>query len=144
MPEYAKKFYLHYNFPPFCVGEAGRIMGPGRREIGHGGLAERSLLSVLPDVEEFPYTEFGTEVSGRANFSTKFMDLGIKLLVTPHVYEDPQGIYVRLELEPDPGLDLELFAEALQSGLEAKFVKDWRGQLEGQGTAGPEGFVQEA
>ena len=35
MPEYAKKFYLHYNFPPFCVGEAGRIMGPGRREIGH-------------------------------------------------------------------------------------------------------------
>ncbi len=39
MPEYAKKFYLHYNFPPFCVGEAGRIMGPGRRGIGHGALA---------------------------------------------------------------------------------------------------------
>lgn len=56
MPEYAKKFYLHYNFPPFCVGEAGRIAGPGRREIGHGALAERSLLGVLPDVEEFPYT----------------------------------------------------------------------------------------
>ena len=56
MPEYAKKFYLHYNFPPFCVGEAGRIMGPGRREIGHGALAERSLLGILPDVEEFPYT----------------------------------------------------------------------------------------
>ncbi|MHC5023869.1 MAG: polyribonucleotide nucleotidyltransferase [Planctomycetota bacterium] len=56
MPEYAKKFYLHYNFPPFCVGEAGRIMGPGRREIGHGALAERSLLGILPDIEEFPYT----------------------------------------------------------------------------------------
>ena len=56
MPEYAKKFYLHYNFPPFCVGEAGRIMGPGRREVGHGALAERSLLGVLPDVEDFPYT----------------------------------------------------------------------------------------
>ncbi len=56
MPEYAKKFYLHYLFPPFCVGEAGRIMGPGRREIGHGALAERSLLAILPDVEEFPYT----------------------------------------------------------------------------------------
>ncbi len=56
LPEYAKKFYLHYNFPPFCVGEAGRIMGPGRREIGHGALAERSLLGILPDVEEFPYT----------------------------------------------------------------------------------------
>ena len=56
MPEYAKKFYLHYNFPPFCVGEAGRIMGPGRREIGHGALAERSLLGVLPSVDDFPYT----------------------------------------------------------------------------------------
>ena len=56
MPEYAKKFYLHYNFPPFCVGEAGRIMGPGRREIGHGALAERSLMGILPDLEEFPYT----------------------------------------------------------------------------------------
>ncbi|MFG0298203.1 MAG: polyribonucleotide nucleotidyltransferase [Phycisphaerales bacterium JB047] len=56
MPEYSKKFYLHYNFPPFCVGEAGRIMGPGRREVGHGALAERSLLGVLPSAEEFPYT----------------------------------------------------------------------------------------
>ena len=56
MPEYAKKFYLHYNFPPFCTGEAGRITGPGRREIGHGALAERSLLGILPSSEEFPYT----------------------------------------------------------------------------------------
>ncbi len=56
LPEYSKKFYLHYNFPPFCVGEAGRIMGPGRREIGHGALAERSLLGVLPSPEDFPYT----------------------------------------------------------------------------------------
>lgn len=56
MPEYAKKFYLHYNFPPFCTGEAGRIMGPGRREVGHGALAERSLLGILPSAEEFPYT----------------------------------------------------------------------------------------
>ena len=56
LPEYAKKFYLHYNFPPFCTGEARRIMGPGRREVGHGALAERSLLGVLPDPEEFPYT----------------------------------------------------------------------------------------
>ncbi|HED54450.1 MAG TPA: polyribonucleotide nucleotidyltransferase [Phycisphaerales bacterium] len=56
MPEYSKKFYLHYNFPPFSVGEAGRIMGPGRREIGHGALAERSLQAILPNPEEFPYT----------------------------------------------------------------------------------------
>jgi polyribonucleotide nucleotidyltransferase len=56
IPEYSKKFYLHYNFPPFSVGEAGRIMGPGRREIGHGALAERSLLAILPGPDEFPYT----------------------------------------------------------------------------------------
>ncbi len=56
MPEYAKKFYLHYNFPPFCTGEAGRITGPGRRELGHGALAERSLRAILPDPEQFPYT----------------------------------------------------------------------------------------
>jgi len=55
-PEYSKKFYLHYNFPPFCTGEANRISGPGRREIGHGALAERSLLGILPGPDEFPYT----------------------------------------------------------------------------------------
>ncbi len=54
--EYAQKFYLHYNFPPFSTGEAKRVMGPGRREIGHGALAERSLAGVLPGVEVFPYT----------------------------------------------------------------------------------------
>ena len=54
--EYSQKFYLHYNFPPFCVGEARRITGPSRREIGHGALAERSLMGILPDPEEFPYT----------------------------------------------------------------------------------------
>ncbi len=54
--EYSEKFYLHYNFPPFSVGEAKRITGPGRREIGHGKLAERALAPVLPAVEDFPYT----------------------------------------------------------------------------------------
>jgi polyribonucleotide nucleotidyltransferase len=54
--EYAQKFMLHYNFPPFCVGEARRITGPSRREIGHGALAERSLAGILPSVEDFPYT----------------------------------------------------------------------------------------
>lgn len=51
-----KRFMLHYNFPPFCVGEVGFLRGPGRREIGHGALAERSLAQVLPDAEDFPYT----------------------------------------------------------------------------------------
>ncbi|MEM7310198.1 MAG: polyribonucleotide nucleotidyltransferase [Planctomycetota bacterium] len=54
--EYKKRFYLHYSFPPYSVGETRRIMGPGRREIGHGMLAERSLQSVLPAHEQFPYT----------------------------------------------------------------------------------------
>lgn len=56
LPEYSKKFTLHYNFPPFCTGEARRIMGPGRREIGHGALAERSLMGILPSPDEFAYT----------------------------------------------------------------------------------------
>jgi polyribonucleotide nucleotidyltransferase len=54
--EYTKKFMLDYNFPSFSVGECRPIRGPGRREIGHGALAERSLEPVLPDPEEFPYT----------------------------------------------------------------------------------------
>jgi polyribonucleotide nucleotidyltransferase len=51
-----KRFMLHYNFPPFSVGEVRFLRGPGRREIGHGALAERALLTVLPAPEEFPYT----------------------------------------------------------------------------------------
>ncbi len=51
-----KKFMLHYNFPPFSVGETGRLGGTGRREIGHGMLGERSLEFVLPDEKDFPYT----------------------------------------------------------------------------------------
>ena len=51
-----KHFYLHYNFPAFCTGETKFIGGPGRREIGHGMLAERALVPVLPDREKFPYT----------------------------------------------------------------------------------------
>jgi len=54
--EYSKKFMLHYYFPPFSVGEVRPIRGPGRREIGHGALAERSMKSVLPDPDDFPYT----------------------------------------------------------------------------------------
>lgn len=54
--EFAKRFYLDYNFPPFSVGECKPIRGPGRREIGHGMLAERSLKAVLPPATKFPYT----------------------------------------------------------------------------------------
>jgi len=54
--ENKKAFYLHYNFPPFSVGETGRYGGQGRREIGHGNLAERALKFVVPSKENFPYT----------------------------------------------------------------------------------------
>jgi polyribonucleotide nucleotidyltransferase len=56
MDEYSKKFMLDYNFPPFSVGECRPIRGPGRSEIGHGALAERSLKAVIPTPDKFPYT----------------------------------------------------------------------------------------
>ncbi len=54
--EFSKNFYLHYNFPPFCVGEVGRLFGPKRREVGHGNLAERALKHFVPNEDDFPYT----------------------------------------------------------------------------------------
>jgi len=56
MGESSKRFMLHYNFPPFSVGEVRFLRGPGRREVGHGALAERAVAPVLPPEEEFPYT----------------------------------------------------------------------------------------
>jgi polyribonucleotide nucleotidyltransferase len=92
LPEYSKKFMLHYNFPPFCTGEARRIMGPGRREIGHGALAERSLMGVLPDAETFPYTirlvSDITESNGSSSMASvcggclALMDAGVPILNT--------------------------------------------------------------
>jgi polyribonucleotide nucleotidyltransferase len=55
-PEERKRYIHHYNFPPFSVGEVRRLRGTSRRDIGHGALAERALLAVIPDAEEFPYT----------------------------------------------------------------------------------------
>jgi len=55
-PQTTKRYMHHYNFPPFSVGEVRRVGSPGRREIGHGALAERALLPMIPSVEEFPYT----------------------------------------------------------------------------------------
>jgi polyribonucleotide nucleotidyltransferase len=55
-PEESKRFMHHYNFPPYSTGEARWLRGPGRREIGHGALAERALLPMIPPVDEFPYT----------------------------------------------------------------------------------------
>jgi polyribonucleotide nucleotidyltransferase len=82
-------FMLHYNFPPYCVGETGRVGSPKRREIGHGRLAKRSLLAVLPDPEDFPYvirivSEI-TESNGSSSMATvcgaslSLMDAGVQI-----------------------------------------------------------------
>lgn len=87
--EYEKRFYLHYNFPGYSVGECKPNRGPGRREIGHGALAERSIMAMLPSVEENPYTlrvvSDITESNGSSSMATicggvlALMDAGIKL-----------------------------------------------------------------
>ncbi|TVQ59460.1 MAG: polyribonucleotide nucleotidyltransferase, partial [Rhodobacteraceae bacterium] len=84
-----QRFMLHYNFPPFSVGEAGRVGAPGRREIGHGKLAWRALQAVLPPATEFPYTirivSEITESNGSSSMATvcgaslSMMDAGVPL-----------------------------------------------------------------
>jgi polyribonucleotide nucleotidyltransferase len=92
IPEYSKKFTLHYNFPPFSTGEVKRITGPGRREIGHGALAERSLMAILPSPEDFPYTirvvSDITESNGSSSMASvcggclALMDAGVPIRAT--------------------------------------------------------------
>ncbi|MBL9001969.1 MAG: polyribonucleotide nucleotidyltransferase [Phycisphaerae bacterium] len=92
LPEYSKKFTLHYNFPPFSTGEVKRIAAPGRREIGHGALAERSLLAIIPSPDEFPYTirvvSDITESNGSSSMASvcggclALMDAGVPIRAT--------------------------------------------------------------
>ena len=86
---YKEKFMLHYNFPPFSVGEAGRMGGTGRREIGHGKLAWRAINPILPNYEDFPYTlrivSEITESNGSSSMATvcgsslAMMDAGVPI-----------------------------------------------------------------
>jgi polyribonucleotide nucleotidyltransferase len=90
--EVYKRFMLHYNFPPFSVGEVAFLRGPGRREVGHGALAERALLTVLPPEDEFPYTirvvSDILESNGSSSMATvcgaslAMMDAGVPLSAT--------------------------------------------------------------
>ena len=87
--EYREHFMLHYNFPPYSVGEAGRMGSPGRREIGHGKLAWRAVRPLLPKKEDFPYTlrivSEITESNGSSSMATvcgtslALMDAGVPL-----------------------------------------------------------------
>ncbi len=88
--EYTENFMLHYNFPPYSVGETGRMSGPGRREIGHGKLAWRAIHPMLPAKEDFPYTlrmvSEITESNGSSSMATvcgsslAMMDAGVPLI----------------------------------------------------------------
>ena len=103
--DYSKKFMLHYNFPPFSVGEVRRIGSPGRREIGHGALAERSLEAVLPSPDDFPYTirlvSDILESNGSSSMATvcggslALMDAGVPIAGAV------SGISIGLVMEPD-------------------------------------------
>ena len=85
--ERREPFMLHYNFPPFCVGETGRMVGPRRREIGHGRLAKRAIQAVMPDMDDFPYVirvvSEVTESNGSSSMATvcgtslSLMDAGV-------------------------------------------------------------------
>ncbi|MCP4011104.1 MAG: polyribonucleotide nucleotidyltransferase [Proteobacteria bacterium] len=87
--EYRQPFMLHYNFPPYCVGETGRVGSPKRREIGHGRLAYRGIAAALPDMEEYPYSlrvvSEITESNGSSSMasvcgtSLSLMDAGVKM-----------------------------------------------------------------
>ena len=101
----SKRFMLHYNFPPFSVGEVGFMRGPGRREIGHGALAERALAPMLPDQKSFPYTlrvvSDILESNGSSSMASvcggtlSLMDAGVPLLAPV------AGIAMGLVLEGD-------------------------------------------
>lgn len=87
--EFRDRFMLHYNFPPYCVGETGRVGSPKRREIGHGKLAKRAIAAVIPSDEEFPYTmrvvSEITESNGSSSMATvcgtslALMDAGVPI-----------------------------------------------------------------
>ncbi|OUU24984.1 MAG: polyribonucleotide nucleotidyltransferase [Verrucomicrobia bacterium TMED44] len=101
----AKSFILHYNFPPFSVGEAGRFGFTGRREIGHGALAERSVLPVLPPEDEFPYairivseimsSNGSTSMASVCGGSLALMDAGVPL--AKHVAGISTGLVSKMD-----------------------------------------------
>ena len=92
---FKKTFMLHYNFPPFSVGEARPLRGPGRREVGHGTLAERAVTPVLPDHEDFPYTirvvseilesNSSSSMATVCGGSLALMDAGVPILSLIHI-----------------------------------------------------------
>jgi polyribonucleotide nucleotidyltransferase len=112
LPEYWKRFILHYNFPPYCVGEVKMVRGPSRREVGHGNLAERALMNMVPPSDAFPYTirvvSEITESNGSSSMATvcggtlALMDAGVPIqspvagIAMGLIYDEPSGKFVVL------------------------------------------------
>ena len=103
--DYKKSFLLHYNFPPYCVGETGRIGFTNRREIGHGHLAERSLKPILPSSDEFPYTvrivSEITESNGSSSMASVFGGSLAMMNAGVPIKEHVAGIAMGLIMEDD-------------------------------------------
>jgi len=107
--ETTKRFILHYNFPPFSVGETGRTGSPGRREIGHGALAERSVEPVIPDVQDFPYAIRVSSEVMESNGSTSMASVC-------------SGVLALL----DAGVPLKKSVAGISCGLVTEFSADGR------------------
>ncbi len=107
--ETIKRFILHYNFPPFSVGETGRTGSPGRREIGHGALAERSVEPVIPDVQDFPYALRVSSEVMESNGSTSMASVC-------------SGVLALL----DAGVPLKKSVAGISCGLVTEFSADGR------------------
>jgi len=134
--EYVEKFYLHYNFPPFSVGEAKRITGPSRRDIGHGKLAERALQAVLPSVDDFPYTvrlvsdilesNGSSSMASACGGTLALMDAGVPIkapvagISIGLIHENGQDVYlVDIQGEEDHFGDMDFKVTGTREGITA-------------------------
>lgn len=112
--ETTKRFILHYNFPPFSVGETGRTGSPGRREIGHGALAERSIDAVIPPVEKFPYALRVSSEVMESNGSTSMASVCAGVLALMDA-----GVPIK---QPVAGISVGLVTEYSADGRLARYT----------------------
>lgn len=113
-PETSKRYMHHYNFPPFSTGETGRVGSPKRREIGHGALAERALVPVLPSVEEFPYAIRQVSEALGSNGSTSMGSVCASTLALLNA-----GVPLKA---PVAGIAMGLVSGAVDGVVERRFV----------------------
>ncbi len=134
---FTRKYYLHYNFPPLCVGETRPIRGPSRREVGHGALAERALLPVLPAMEDFPYTlrivsdvlmsNGSSSMASVCGNTLAMMDAGVKIkrpvagIAMGLVEDEGQGAVVLSDIlgDEDHAGDMDFKVAGTQVGITA-------------------------